>query len=105
MTPYHTTPHASQTPRYGQTTPSGKSPFLAPGLPISAQKQISASPYQASPQTRNYSQSQENSSWQKASDAWGAGSRGSRPFGGPPQQPKEQDGYGSSPGFNSGARG
>ncbi|GAB0093481.1 Transcription elongation factor SPT6 [Sergentomyia squamirostris] len=35
MTPYHT-PHSSQTPRYGQTTPNiNNGPFAHPGAPIS----------------------------------------------------------------------
>lgn len=101
MTPY-ATPHASQTPRYGQTTPSlgQKSPFVHPGMPISAQR-IGASPYQQSPssQTRGYSQAaQENSSWERASEAWGAGPRSGsvgagRSFGAPQ---KEYGGYNSN---------
>lgn len=99
MTPY-ATPHASQTPRYGQTTPSfaggQKSPFVHPGMPISAQR-VSASPYQQSP--RNYTQAQEKSSWDRASEAWGAGSRsggatGGRSFGAPQ---KEYGGYNNGP--------
>uniref|UniRef100_A0A6B2EJU3 Transcription elongation factor SPT6 n=1 Tax=Phlebotomus kandelakii TaxID=1109342 RepID=A0A6B2EJU3_9DIPT len=35
MTPYHT-PHSSQTPRYGQTTPNMNGPFAHPGAPMSA---------------------------------------------------------------------
>ncbi|XP_063703465.1 transcription elongation factor SPT6-like [Culicoides brevitarsis] len=104
MTPY-ATPHASQTPRYGQTTPSlgQKSPFLHPGLPLSAQR-VGASPYQQSPSShsRGYAQAAENSSWERASEAWGAGSRsqmgGQRSFGAPQ---KEYDGRG----YNNAPRG
>lgn len=78
MTPYHTpSPHAAQTPRYGQQTPSQltKSPFLHPGTVIGTpQQRTMASPYTSSQSVRNYS-SQESNSWQKASEAWGAGGR------------------------------
>lgn len=105
MTPY-ATPHASQTPRYGQTTPSlgQKSPFVHPGMPISAQR-VGASPYQQSPSSRGYSQAQENSSWERASEAWGAGPRsgnatGGRSFGAPQKE------YGSEGrGYSNGPRG
>lgn len=52
MTPYQT-PHTSQTPRYGQTTPSQQAqqsngPFLHPGAPIGQQSRNSGG-YQQSP--------------------------------------------------------
>lgn len=74
MTPYHTpSPHAAQTPRYGQQTPSqlAKSPFIHPATVIGTPSQRTMqSPYAASPSVRNYS-SQESTSWQQASEVWG----------------------------------
>uniref|UniRef100_A0A336LY91 Transcription elongation factor SPT6 n=1 Tax=Culicoides sonorensis TaxID=179676 RepID=A0A336LY91_CULSO len=105
MTPY-ATPHASQTPRYGQATPSlgQKSPFVHPGMPISAQR-VGASPYQQSPsQPRSYSQAQENSSWERASEAWGSrasGNMGSNRAFGAPQKEYGGDGRG----YTNGPRG
>ncbi|XP_066246684.1 transcription elongation factor SPT6 [Euwallacea similis] len=101
MTPYQT-PHAHQTPRYGQSTPSpvqsmmGSGPFLHPGA-VTPSSQISSSPYSRSSQ-RNHSghsmppphrrhggpgvyrfsssgSGAADLDWQKAAEAWASRSR------------------------------
>ena len=72
MTPYHTPHHAtSQTPRYGQATPSNNGPFLQPGPPIAGSRsqhgqpspQMYRSPHMtsSSPHSRSYSSQQKDS--------------------------------------------
>lgn len=95
MTPYMT-PHSSQTPRYGQATPTQHGQFLRPGAPITNNNSSSSSSnnrssnYRASPypgssprdrggapaareQSRRITQDEED--WDKASNAWDAHSR------------------------------
>lgn len=78
MTPYMT-PHSSQTPRYGQATPTQHGQFLRPGAPVSRQPQnYRQSPHTGSSprvmqQPRESSrriQSQEEDDWDRASSAW-----------------------------------
>lgn len=84
MTPYMT-PHSSQTPRYGQGTPTQQGQFLRPGAPVSQNRppNYRASPYTSSASPRVQSSSREQSrrvtqdeeDWDKASDAWMSHSR------------------------------
>lgn len=83
MTPYMT-PHTSQTPRYGQMTPTQQGQFLRPGAPVSRAPNYRASPFTSgtSPRVvmppvqhapnRRYSATQEDEDWDKAADAWEA---------------------------------
>lgn len=78
------TPHTSQTPRYGQTTPTQQGQFLRPGAPISR----AAPTYRASPFTsgssprvmptapsRRYSAApDDDDEWNRATSAWGSSS-------------------------------
>jgi hypothetical protein len=98
MTPYHT-PHTSQTPRYGQSTPQpGHGGFLHPGAPAPSNHRNYASSssshhhHQASPHSRagGYVASQESMDWQKASDAWGSRSSNNRPSREGSRTPREQ---------------
>jgi hypothetical protein len=86
------TPHSSQTPRYGQTTPSQQGQFLRPGAPVSQTRppNYRASPYtsSASPRAmptgssrdqRRVAVSQDEEDWDKASSAWGDARKGSTP--------------------------
>lgn len=80
------TPHTSQTPRYGQTTPTQQGQFLRPGAPVSrVQPTYRASPFTsgASPRvmmppvhttpSRRYSAADnDDDEWDKASTAWGS---------------------------------
>ena len=79
------TPHTSQTPRYGQTTPTQHGQFLRPGAPVSrgqptyraspftsgASPRVSMPPAQTAP-VRRYS-SQEDDEWDRADSAWAKG--------------------------------
>lgn len=76
MTPYMTTPHSSsQTPRYGQTTPSQHGQFLRPAAPVSNRPNLPnyrASPYTSqSPRVMPRRVTQEEEDWDKASSSWG----------------------------------
>lgn len=81
------TPHTSQTPRYGQTTPTQQGQFLRPGAPITrVQPSYRASPFTsgASPRVmmppahsapnRRYSTAKDDDEddWDKARSAWGS---------------------------------
>lgn len=92
MTPYMT-PHSSQTPRYGQATPTQHGQFLRPGAPITNNNSSSssnnnrssnyrASPYSGSsprdrapPREQSRRATQDEEDWDKASNAWDAHSR------------------------------
>lgn len=89
MTPYMT-PHSSQTPRYGQVTPTQQGQFLRPGAPVTQSRppNYRASPFtSASPRvmpsgtsssrepSRRAAISQDEEDWDKASSAWDAHSR------------------------------
>lgn len=75
------TPHSSQTPKYGQGTPSQQAhgQFLRPGQPISTSRgppSYRASPYSVTASPRNSShhrkqQSAEEDDWERADMAWG----------------------------------
>lgn len=88
MTPYNMTPHSSQTPRYGQTTPTQQQhgQFARPAPPNTSNRpppnsSYRASPYAASPrgmppggrESRRITQDEED--WDKASNAWESHSR------------------------------
>lgn len=84
------TPHSSQTPRYGQGTPSQQGQFLRPGAPVSQSRppNYRASPYtsSASPrvtssreQSRRMAVAQDEEDWDKASSAWGNRTKGNTP--------------------------
>lgn len=98
MTPFMTPHQSSQTPRYGQATPTQHGQFLRPGAPITNnnnnnnnsssssnnRSNYRASPYSgASPRDRGAPQAREQSrritqdeeDWDKASNAWDAHSR------------------------------
>ncbi|KAG5681165.1 hypothetical protein PVAND_010625 [Polypedilum vanderplanki] len=81
------TPHSSQTPRYGQMTPTQHGQFLRPSAPVSRQPtNYRASPYTgASPRVQQQprrAQSQEEEDWDRASNAWGGSrNKGSTPRG------------------------
>lgn len=84
MTPYMT-PHSSQTPRYGQVTPTQQGQFLRPGAPVSQSRppNYRASPFTSSASPRvmpsgtssreqnRRAVSQDEEDWDKASSAWG----------------------------------
>ncbi|XP_063222520.1 transcription elongation factor SPT6 isoform X2 [Bacillus rossius redtenbacheri] len=70
MTPYHT-PHSSQTPRYGQQTPSHPGPFLHPGSLTPAHRTPSHRSAGATPQRPAVaSMPAEPMDWGKAAEAW-----------------------------------
>lgn len=55
MTPYHTPHHGgSQTPRYGQATPSNNGPFLQPGAPIGGGRSHGSSSLNPQPSPHSY---------------------------------------------------
>lgn len=78
------TPHTSQTPRYGQLTPTQHGQFLRPSAPASrGQPTYRASPFTSgaspkvvmppahAPPSRRYSSAQaEDDEWDKADSAW-----------------------------------
>lgn len=74
------TPHTSQTPRYGQMTPTQQGQFLRPGAPVSrtnptyraspftsgASPRVMMPPVQTTP-NRRYSSAQDDDDWDKPS--------------------------------------